>query len=293
MVLSLINAAVNGALIGIFYALIALGFTMVWASMRLVNVAHAALVVLSGYVAITISNTANVDVFLLLAIVAPTMFVFGMFLYRYVLSYAYQSDKFETVSIVATFGLAIVFENAMLLIFGPAQKGIPSAYAGRITMGSISIPTMRVIATVITLLVMVGLYMLLNETKTGRAVRAAWQDESLAVLHGINLDRTRTVMFGLSVSMAGIAGTLFPIMYSIQPAIHWRYIIIVFLIVVIGGIGNIVGTMIAGTLVGLITGVAPMFIPNKWVTVVLYLLLLGVLLYRPTGLFETAVEGVK
>lgn len=293
MVTSFLNAALNGALIGVFYALIALGFTMVWASMRIVNVSHAALVVLASYVALGVRDAANVDLFVLLAVVTPTMFVVGAVVYRFVLRYAYLADKFETVSIVATFGLAIVVENALLVAVGPEQRAIDSAYAGRLTIGAMSVPRMRVIATVITLVVAVGLYLLLNETKTGRAVRAAWQDESLAVLHGINLDRTRTVMFGLSVTMAGIAGTLFPMMYSIQPAIHWRYIIIVFLIVVIGGIGNILGTMIAGMLVGLITGVAPMFLPNKWVSVVLYVLLLGVLLYRPTGLFETTVEGVK
>lgn len=291
--ISIVDAALNGLLIGIFFALMAAGFSMVWAGMRIVNVAHAALIVLAGYLAFTITRVLPLDIFTMVVIIGPLMFVVGVILYRFVISYAYLADSFETVSIVATFGLAIVIENITLWQFGPDYVAYSSSYAGRIELWEFTIPQLNLLAAGITLAALTGLYWLLYRTKTGRAVRASWQDESLAVLHGIDLERTRAIIFGVSVALAGVAGVLLPAMLTIQPGIHWRYIIIVFLIVVIGGIGNLIGTVIAGMLVGVIYGAAPLFMSNAWVPVILYLLLIGVLLFKPTGLFKSSVKGVK
>lgn len=280
------NAAASGALLGIFYALVASGFSMIWASMKLVNVAHAALMFLAGYATLVVVERMGFPWLVGLVVLVPAMFVVGAIAYQGILSYSYRTENFETVSLVATFGLAIVLENALLFYFGPETERVNVAYGGIIELAGIRVGVFRVIAAVFALLATVALYYIIYQTSVGRSVRAAWQDQEVAMLYGVNPDRARIVMFGLATALAGLAGVLLPAIRPITPSVHWEYIVIVFIIVIIGSVGSITGTMLVGTGVGIVESTLPLFIPSSWVTVVLYIVLLVFLLYRPGGLFE-------
>lgn len=282
----MVEAIVSGMLIGIFYALVASGFSMIWAAMKIVNVAHAGFMVLAAYVAINLQRALGFDIFAGLLVVTPLLFVVGALIYRFVLSYSYLSDDFEIVSLVATFGLAIVLENALQYQFGPEQQALASSYAGPLSAFGIDVGRIPVISAVIALIATFGLYYLIYQTGLGRAVRAAWQDEDLAVLHGIDPERARLIMFSLATALAGIAGVLLPAVRSVAPAIHWDYIIIVFIIVIVGGVGSITGTLVTGLVLGVVEEIVPLFIATSWVPVILYLVLLAFLLWKPEGLFE-------
>ena len=282
----LAGAVVSGVLIGIFYALVASGFSMIWAAMKMVNVSHTVLMVLGSYLAIEFVRFSGLDLFAALAVVTPVMFLVGGLLYKFVLSHSYRSDDFEVVSIVATFGLAIVFENVLLSIWGPSQTALDSSYSGNLAFAGLSIENLSLISAVIALVATGVLYALIYRTGLGRAVRAAWQDETLAVLYGVDPNRVRFVMFGLATSLAGIAGVLLPIIRSVNPALHWDYIVTVFIIVIVGGVGSIAGTLVTGMTLGLIEEVMPLFMPTGWVPVVLYVILLAFLLLKPDGIFE-------
>lgn len=283
---TVVNAAASGALLGIFYALVASGFSMIWASMKLVNVAHAVLMFLAGYATLVVVERMAIPWLVALIVLVPLMFAVGAIVYRGILSYSYRTENFETVSLVATFGLAIVLENALLFYFGPETKRVNVAFGGIIEFAGIRLGTLRIIGAVFALLATVGLYYIIYRTSVGRSVRAAWQDQEVAMLYGVNPDRARIVMFGLATALAGLAGVILPAIRPITPAVHWEYIVIVFIIVIIGSVGSITGTMLVGTGVGIIESTLPLFMPSSWVTVVLYIVLLAFLLYRPGGLFE-------
>jgi branched-chain amino acid transport system permease protein len=283
---TVVNAVASGALLGIFYALVASGFSMIWASMKLVNVAHAVLMFLAGYATLVVVEWYGVPWLVGLAVLVPMMFVVGAVIYQGMLSYSYRTENFETVSLVATFGLAIVLENALLYYFGPETKRVNVAFGGIVEVGGIRLDALRIIGALFALVATIALYYIIYQTSAGRSVRAAWQDQEIAMLYGVNPDRARIVMFGLATALAGLAGVILPAIRPITPAVHWEYIVIVFIIVIIGSVGSITGTMLVGTGVGIIESTLPLFMSPSWVTVVLYVVLLAFLLYRPDGLFE-------
>jgi branched-chain amino acid transport system permease protein len=283
---TVVNAILSGALLGIFYALVASGFSIVWASMKLVNVAHAALVFFAGYVAITLVSGFGVPWLLALAVIVPFTFLVGGVLYQGVLSYSYATENFETVSLVATFGLAIVVENLLLWQYGPAQKKATVGFGGTIEVVGLRLGSLRIVGAVFALLATLALYYIIYKTPIGRSVRAAWQDQEVAMLYGVNPDRARIVVFGLATALAGLAGVLLSVIRPIAPSVHWDYIVIVFIIVIIGSVGSIVGTMVVGVGVGILESTLPILMPAAWTTVVLYVILLGFLLYRPDGVFQ-------
>lgn len=280
------NAVLSGALLGVFYALVASGFSMIWASMKLVNVAHAVLMFLAGYATLVVVEQSGVPWVVGLVVLVPLMFVVGALIYRGILSYSYRTENFETVSLVATFGLAVALENVLLYFFGPETKRVNVPFGGIVEVSGIRLDTLRIIGAAFALAATVGLYYIIYRTSIGRSVRAAWQDEEVAMLYGVNPDRARIVMFGLATALAGLAGVILPVIRPITPSVHWEYIVIVFIIVIIGSVGSITGTMLVGTGVGVIESTLPLFMPSSWVTVVLYVVLLVFLLYRPGGLFE-------
>jgi len=280
------NAVASGALLGIFYALVASGFSIVWASMKLVNVAHAALMFFAAYVTITVVRGFGVPWLIGLVAIVPLLFIVGGVLYQGVLSYSYATENFETVSLVATFGLAIVIENLLLWQFGPAQQSAPAGFAGTVEIVGLRLSATRIVGAVLAVLATVALYYIIYKTAIGRSVRAAWQDQEVAMLYGVNPDRARIVMFGLATALAGLAGVLLPVIRPVAPSVHWNYIVIVFIIVIIGSVGSLVGTMVVGTGIGILESTLPILMPAAWTTVVLYIILLGFLLYRPDGLFQ-------
>lgn len=283
---TLASAVVSGALIGIFYALVASGFSMIWASMKLVNVAHAALMFAASYLTIYVVSELGVPWVAALVGIVPLMFLVGAAIYRGILSFSYRTENFETVSLVATFGLAIVVENILLLRFGPTQQSVNAGFGGTITFYGIRMDLLRIVGAVFALLATLGLYYIIYRTPLGRSVRAAWQDQEVAMLYGVNPDRARIAVFGLATALAGLAGVLLPAIRPIAPAVHWEYIVITFIIVIIGSVGSIVGTMVVGTAVGIFESTLPLYMPSAWVTVIMYVVLLGFLLSRPDGLFE-------
>lgn len=283
---TIVNAMLSGALIGIFYALVASGFSMVWASMKLVNVAHAVLMLVASYSAIYLVNGMGLSWALTFVLVIPFVFVLGGVLYKFVLAHAYRTENFEMVSLVATFGLTIIFENILLYLFGPEVIGVTTAISGTLEFAGLRIGAIRLVSAVFALAATVGLYYLIYRTSMGRSVRAAWQDQEVAMLYGVNPDKVRVTMFAIATGLAGLAGVLLPAIRPISPAVHWDYIVIVFIIVIIGSVGSLVGTLLVGTSLGMIQSTLPLFMPSSWVTVVLYVVLLSFLLYRPEGLFE-------
>lgn len=286
MIALLLQTIIVGLLIGTFYALVAIGFSMVWASMKVIDVSYAAMVLVAAYLTYEMDMWFHIDPLILLAIIPPIMFAVGMALYKFVISISFRSPQQEVVSLVATFGMAIVIENYLLLTFGPEHRAITPALAGVIDIGIMKVPYFFILAAVFSIGTCFLLYLLIYRTAWGRGLRATWQDPMAASFHGIDAERLRVMAYGLAISTGAVAGVFLSGLYVIHPYVHWSYIIYTFVIVIVGGVGSIIGTMVTGISVGLTITIAPLFIPAAWTPVLLYLILIIFLIVRPYGLFR-------
>jgi branched-chain amino acid transport system permease protein len=190
-------------------------------------------------------------------------------------------------SMILTFGIAIILENLMLLIWGPDPRLITTWYTSKVLIvGPFYLLYAPLAAFAMAVAGVVSVYLFLKKTYTGKAVRAAWQEPDATQLYGVNLRRISMITFGLAVATAGAGGVGLAMLYSFEPHAHNLWLVYLFLVVITGGVGNVLGTAAAGILIGIITGLSLAFLPYQWVNLVTFGFLMLVLLVRPQGLFR-------
>jgi len=178
----------------------------------------------------------------------------------------------------------------MLWLWKADPRVLNPSYAGKaIFLGEIALPIAQLIAFALAVAGILLLYFFLHRTHTGKAVQATWQDQEGAALMGINLQRVSQITFGLAIAAAGLGGVSMAMMYTFDPPVHNFWLIYMFLVVIVGGVGSILGTALGGLLLGVITGLCMAFIPYQWINVLTFGLLVVTLLVRPQGLFKTGV----
>jgi branched-chain amino acid transport system permease protein len=175
----------------------------------------------------------------------------------------------------------------MLFVWSPDERLITTSYSSQaIFLGEIIVKVSNLVGFVLSAVGIAAIYLFLYRTRTGKAVRATWQDPEGAALQGINLKRVSMIAFGMAIASAGAGGVAMAYMYSFNPPAHNLWLIFLFLVVIVGGVGSIIGSAIAGLLVGLITGLSGAFFPMEWINVFLFGLLMVILLIKPEGLFQ-------
>ncbi|SLM29587.1 ABC transporter permease protein [Desulfamplus magnetovallimortis] len=288
-----IEDAINGILMGSIYGLTALGLTIIFGVLKVVNFAHGSLLMVGMYVAFWTVSLTGLHPYLSLIIVVPVMYGFGYCLQAVVIKPIFKAEKNVreplTVIIVTT-GVWYILDNMTLLIFGPQYRSIQdNPLKGKmIEIGEMMISVPKLWGCIIAIVTAVGVYWFLQKTRTGRAIRATSLDRDAASLSGINQYRIYNMTFGIGTAIAGIAGvTLIPF-YNIFPTVGVLFDIKGFIIVVLGGLGSIHGAIIGGIIIGLIESVGPQFMTSTWTEAIVYGLFLLVLFVKPSGLF-----GVK
>jgi len=198
-----------------------------------------------------------------------------------------RSKELTASSMVLSFGLVIVVENIILILCKADPRLITAAYSGRsLFVGGVAFPITSLISFALAIITISALYFFLHRTYAGKAVRAVWQQKEGAMLCGININHVTDITYGISFASAGVGGVCMGLMYSIDPSIHSTWLIYLFMVVVVGGVGSVRGAAFSGLLIGLIMGVAGFFLPYVWVNLILFGLLLGMLLIKPKGLFQ-------
>ncbi|MDD3828936.1 MAG: branched-chain amino acid ABC transporter permease [Anaerolineae bacterium] len=281
------QAIVSGILLGGVYAVLGVGFGLAWGVMDVINLSHAAFALLATYIAYWANNALHLDPLLSLLISVPLFFLVGIVLYRVIIKVmAKKAQDLVAASLVLTFGLAIILENSMQYIWKPDPRTITLGYTGKsFFIANVSIPYTSLIGFILALVTAACIYLFLHRTFLGKAVRAVWQDKEGAALCGINLDRVSAVTFGMSLAAAAAGGVCMSIIYSFNPSTHFIWLIYIFIVVIVGGVGSVAGTVVAGILIGLIANLSAVFIPYAWVNMVLFGILVAILLARPKGLF--------
>ena len=286
----ILQSLVSGILMGGIYALMGVGFSLTWGVMRVINIAHATFGVLAAYIAYWGLTKLGLDPLLSLVAILPGFFFGGMAIYRAFIRPLTKGREMIVSSMILTFGLAIVLENVMLWLWKADPRVLSPSYASEaLFLGEVALPIAQLLAFSLAAVGISLLYFFLNHTHTGKAVQATWQDQEGAALMGINLQKVSQITFGLAIAAAGLGGVSMALMYTFDPPAHNFWLIYMFLVVIVGGVGNILGTALGGLLLGVITGLCMAFVPYQWINVLTFGLLVVTLLVRPQGLFKTGV----
>ena len=287
MLVQALQALVTGLLTGSVYALLAAGFSLIWGVAHVINVAHPALAVGAAYAVYALA-ARGLDPLASLAVVVPLFFLLGVGFYEGVIRLAARrAGDLALVSMVLTFGLAAALENALAAVWGPGPRVVNVAYTGQaIRLGGLALPVSHVAGAGLAAVTITALYLFLYGTFPGKAVRAVWQNRDGAALCGVNLRQVTSLTYGLAIASAGVAGVALALIYSFSPATHLTWLVFVFLVVIVGGVGSLVGAVVAGMLVGAVTNLATLVIPFAWAPFLLFASLGILLLWRPTGLFR-------
>jgi branched-chain amino acid transport system permease protein len=278
------QSLISGILIGGVYALIGIGLTIIFGVMRVINFAHGDLLMVGMYATYYLFTLAHIDPFVSVLITIPLMFLFGAVLQKVFVNRILGALPQN--QILLTIGLGLIMSNSVMLAFTSDYKILSTTYSSSsVSVLGISISTPLVISFAITAAITAALYWFLLKTDTGQAIRATAQDREAARLMGINVGRMSIIAFGLGAALAGTAGALISPTYYIFPQVGSTFTLKAFVITVLGGMGSIVGATLGGILIGVAESIGGVYIGSGWKEVVVFVLFLLVLLFKPSGLF--------
>jgi branched-chain amino acid transport system permease protein len=278
-----------GLLIGGVYALMAAGLTLVFGIMGIVNVAQGAFLVLVAMLTWKAWQLTGIDPILLALATTPFMFGLGWLLYRLVIVRVRTTTP--AMSMLLTFGIALTIEGLLNITAGNYfRSATPSYFAESFHLGSIVLPKAQVYGCLAALLVLGVLYLVLNRTWTGRAIRACAQNPSGAALVGIGASSVAALSFAIGTATAGTGGSILSVLYPFFPASHYEWIARLLGIIVLGGMGSLRGAWVGAIILGLAETITATYGSPRWSTLVFYAVILLVLLVRPHGLFGTRLR---
>jgi branched-chain amino acid transport system permease protein len=282
-----VQGVLSGLFMGSVYALIAIGFTLVFGVTDIVNFAHGNLVMAAMFVTYLLFKSVGIDPYLSLVVVLPLFFVVGAVLYRLVISRIV--DQPHSAHMMVTLGILIFLENLMNFFFGGDLRGITTSYTtSSYVIGDLAIPVARLGAAVVSLAAVVVLALFLHRTSLGKAIRAAANSREGAALVGVDVPHVYRIAFSLGTAAAALAGAVIVPFSLVSPFIGDEFILKAFVIAVIGGLGSVGGALVGGLLIGLIEAVSSLYISASLGTAIVFAILIAVLLYRPWGIFGQA-----
>ena len=284
---SFIQATLYGLLQGGLLALVAVGFSLVWGVMNIVNLAHGSFVILGAYVAWELNRTVNLDPFIGMVASAAVLFAVGYVLQRYLINFVVNAPIFVT--LLLTFGLDLLLVQGMNIVFSADYRSIHTSYASEsLALGDVHLPYGRLLAFVLAILITLGLVALIGRTRMGLSITATGMDRGAARLMGIRARHVYALTFGIAAALAGIAGAMVGTVGTFQPSAAASYTLLAFVIAVLGGLGNMYGAMVGGLLIGLVEAWSGQYLSGTWVNAIAFLALVLVLIFRPSGLVGRA-----
>jgi len=286
----LLQTVLVGVTIGALYGLVALGFGLIMGVMKFVNIAHGSFIIIGGYVAYWLFTLWNVDPYLSIPVVMCCMFVMGVVFFRLALSPLLKYPQAEMrmdKSLLVTFGVTWVLDNAVTMIWTPDTRSIMTSYAGStlsILGGKIGLTGF--LGLVVAVLMAALLHLLLSRTYFGKHVRAATEDSGAAALSGVNVRRTYLVSCGIAAALAGVSGVVIVSSYSIAPSSGLNWLLTAMVVIVLAGEGNMVWILPAGLILGLLQSLSTLFVSSAYQQPIALVVFILVLMFKPTGLFE-------
>ncbi|WP_458757013.1 branched-chain amino acid ABC transporter permease [Afipia sp. TerB] len=274
---------INALVLGCLYACIAIGFSLVWGVLNVINLIHGSFIVLGAYLAWGLYQSLHISPWYALLIAAPLFFVLGYVIQRLILNRVITAPVLVTLTL--TFGLDLILNNAMIYYFKADYRKLSlTPPMGSISLFDVVVPVDRLIATVAALALTGVLYLILRRLRVGRAIVAVRLDRDAAVLMGVDVNSIYAIAFGLGAALAGCAGVLMALIFPISPLTSTAYLGKAFVVCVLGGLGSVSGALAGGILLALIEGVGSAMIGPAHATTLSFVLLIVFLILRPQGL---------
>ncbi len=288
----LMQQVLNGMVLGSIYALSALGFTLVFGAARIVNFAYGEIMMLGAFFTLTAMTVTGLPFFVALAIGAAATALFSVVIFVIAIQpltrKSFTSFQGELRVILVTLGLIYVFRESALILWGSAPRKIEMGFSGVFLLGDLVLAKERLMVVAIMVAMVAGLYWLLYRTRIGKALRAIAQNREGAAAIGLDGDRIIAFVFAMSGALACVAGSLLGALYAVEPAMGGAPLLKAFVIVIFGGLGSVPGAIVGGLLIGLIETLTGAYIGFAVKDILTFVLLIGVLLFRPSGLFGRA-----
>ncbi len=280
-----IDQIINSLNVGSIYALIALGYTMVYGIVKLINFAHGEILMIGAFIGYALAVTFNMSLIPLLLLSMLGCAIIGMTIDR--VAYKPLRNAPRISALITALGMSMLLSNFFKWRFGASDKIMPEINL----IGNIPMPNITVITLVITIVCMVGLQYVVTRTKTGQAMRAVSEDKGAAQLMGVNVDKTISITFAIGSALGAVAGVLYALNYgNLEPYMGMMPGLKAFVAAVLGGIGIIPGAMVGGFVIGIIETFVKGYISSSWANVFVFGILIIVLLVKPTGLFGKNIK---
>lgn len=280
----LLQGGLNGVMLGLNYGLIALGLSLIFGIMGIVNFAHGEMYMLGGYVAYYLVGRFRFNFLTTMIAGVAIIGLLGALIEKTLFRPLTTRPKEALTSLIAAVGLAWVLQMLAVICFGELDRNVPSAFKGIINMGGVVITKERLAAIIIALALVSVLTLFLMKTKIGMAIRAVAQDKEAAALQGIQVSRISSLAFGIGCALAGAAGVLMAPIFCVSPFLGGEVILKAFLVVILGGMGSIPGAMLGGLVLGFIESIGSLFFTVPVVNAITFVLIIIILIVRPQGL---------
>jgi branched-chain amino acid transport system permease protein len=286
-VVTILNVAIGGLLLGGIYALIAMGLSLQYGVARVLNIAHGEFIMIAAFGTFTLYTVFGINPLLCLVIVGPIVFIIGYFLHRTLFHQlsvrAPNQGAYEASSLLATFGLLFIIQNIALMGWGADYRAYSYLNFG-VNIGGAIFSANKLVILGFAVGIGVAFYLFLARSRVGKAIRSAAQDSVTASLMGVNINRVLAICFGFGAAMAAIAGVLLSMRVPLNPSMGMPYTFIAIIVIVLGGLGSIPGSFIGGFMLGIIGEVVTYFEPSLTVAAYYFIFML-LLLVRPKGIF--------
>ena len=284
MNIQIIQALLDGVLMGGVYALAALGLSLIFGVMKITNFAHGAMMTVGMYVVYWLSTACGMSPYIAIFFSILMLFVVGYVVQKYLLHYIEGAPAHN--QLLLTLGVAYIMENVLLAVFSPNYLTLPvDNFVSAIKYGELTFSPAKLIAFLVVIAVTIIVCVLLYHTRIGRNIRASAQNEEGAQLMGINVRHIRAIAFGIGAACTGIAGGLLTPILSIYPTLGETFQLKCFVIAVLGGMGSIWGALVSGLLIGVVESITSYFFGGSWSELMIYGVFILILLFCPTGLF--------
>ena len=285
----LMQSLIDGILMGGIYGLFAVGLTLIFGVMKMINFAQGSFMMLGMYVTYWMTTKMGINPYIALPVAAFVLFLLGMFIQRFILERTIGADDHNL--LLVTMGIMMVIENLALIVWKPDPRSINIASLQKpVEIGSLLINKPRGIAFLFTVALTVFLFWMLKRTTLGKSIRATANNLAGAATVGINVRRINYISFGIGVSLAGIAGCLIAPFFYATPTVGSSFVIKGFVVVVLGGLGNFVGALLGGLLIGVAESMGGAVMSGTWKDIVTFVLFILVLMFRPTGILGGAAK---
>jgi branched-chain amino acid transport system permease protein len=284
MLATVLQAIVNGLLIGGIYALVSIGVTLIFGVVKIVNFAQGEFVMIGMYISFFLATRFGIDPLVSLAVSMAVLFVVGVLLQHFLIRRVLGLGDMP--QIFLTFALSLLLINLALLLFTADYRTVQTAYTeAAIHFGPLYVPVAKLIAFTVAMMLSAGLWIFLRSTDLGKAMRAAAQNRDVAMLMGINPDRVFCVAVGMALALAGAAGSLLMPFYPAYPMVGQVFVLMAFVAVILGTLGNVTGALIASLMMGVAESLGIQFVGADSGLIVVFVMLLLTLAVRPSGLF--------